>query len=417
MLETLIRHLDMVKLTLGAVAMAAALSGCYGNLDNPDDGLTENQRKARTLFVQRAYDSLMNACGASNCHGQAVVPFLAGDGVLNVYTTVTEFKPELISKIDALKSRLLTKGPHSGPEFSTTAREGQVASDYETVLEWLRAEQRAAGDVGNDGSGSGGVSYIVTKKITPVECTNANRTLCQVNSLSLEGVRPDGTGISGAKVEFLYEVLQGANAPYLVNLRLVGGPEGAYIESPIFLGYEAGKATPTVDGDTFFDVKINAPATMIRTIGPGYAGLTDIKARGDNGTGPINEFAMSFTVVDKYRPDNTPVNPNACKQLAMFQAMMKPRLTTSCNGCHVSTSGNAGARGAMTLYAADDATSCQQVKTLGGNLNNITASSIYNAPRVGALASHGDFKFTVAADQTAWENAVTTWLTAERNSP
>lgn len=415
MLETLIRHLDMVKLTLGAVAMAAALSGCYGLLDDPGDGLTENQRKARTLFVQRAYDSLMTSCGASNCHGQAVVPFLAGDGVLNVYTTIREFKPELISKIDALKSRLLTKGPHSGPEFSTTAREGQIASDYETVLEWLRAEQRAADDSGNVGSGSGGVSYIVTNKITPVECTSTNRATCQINTLSLEGVRPDGTGITGAKVEFLYEVLQGANAPYIVNLRLVGGPEGAYIESPIFLGYEAGKAQPTVDGDTFFDVKVNAPATMTRTIGAGYAGLTDIKARGDGGA--INEFAMSFTVVDKYRPDNTPVNPSACKQLAMYQAMMKPTLTARCNGCHVSTSGNAGARGSMTLYTADDATSCQQVKTLGGNLNNITASSIYNAPRMGALASHADFKFTVAADQTAWENAVTTWLTAERNSP
>lgn len=415
MLETLVRHLHMVKLTLGAVAMATVLAGCYGLLDNPDDGLTDNQRKARTLFTQRAYEVMMTACGSAGCHGQSVVPFLAGDGVLNVYKTVTEFKPELISKIDALKSRLLTKGPHSGPEFSAIAREGQIASDYETVLEWLRAEQRAAGDSDGSGSGSGGVTYILTPKIVPQECTG-NRAACPVNSLLLDSVRPDGTGVAGAKVEFLYEVLQGANAPYIVNLRLVGGPEGAYIESPIFLGYEPDKDTPTVDGDTFFDVKVNTPAGMTKTIGAGYAGLTDIKARSVAG-GPLNEFAMSFSVVDKYRPDNTPVNPSACKQLAMYQAMMKPTLTARCNGCHVSTSGNGNARGSMTLYTADDATSCQQVKTLGGNLNNITASSIYNAPRMGALASHADFKFTVAQDQTNWENAVTTWLTAERNSP
>ncbi|MBK7535123.1 MAG: hypothetical protein IPI49_07050 [Myxococcales bacterium] len=37
----------------------------------------------------------------------------------------------------------MTKGVHSGPEFALATRNGQTESDYEVMLAWLRAEQRA----------------------------------------------------------------------------------------------------------------------------------------------------------------------------------------------------------------------------------------------------------------------------------
>ncbi len=411
MLETLIRHLDMVRLTLGAVTAAVLFSGCVGFIGDPsDDGLTTNQRKARDLFVSKALPVMVTGCGSEGCHGAAVVPFLAGKSALDIYDVVKGFNPVLINTIDGAKSRLLTKGEHSGPAFSTAAREGQSSSDFEIVLEWLRAEQRAAGDAP---PGQTGPTYIVSEKIRPVVCTG-NRAACTPNKISLRGIRPDKTGVE-ADIEFLYEVLPASNTPYLVNLRLVGGPQGAYIESPIFLGYTAGKTSPTIDGDTFFDTKVNVPASMTKSIGSGYAGLTGIEAL-DAARQP-NEIAMSFQIIDNYRPENQPTDPSTCKQLANWQTNVKPIMSARCSaGCHISTSANMTAKASMTIDAGNDAATCQQAKRAASNLNNIPSTALYNAPRMGVAAGH-DFKFAVAADQTAWETAVTTWLTAEKNSP
>jgi hypothetical protein len=410
MLETLIRHLDMVRLTLGVVVAAALLSGCVGIIgDEPSDGLTVNQRKARGLFVEKAYPLMITECGG--CHiSLANADFLKGASALEVYAGFKEFNPPLINFIDSSKSRIVTKAEHNGPAFSTNAKAGEVDSDYEKMLEWLRAEQRASGDpVGGDGSGSdsGGPRYILTQKITPVVCSG-NRATCTVNELPLQGIRPDGTGID-AKVTFLYEVLGTSNAPYLANLQLVGGPDGAYIESPLFLGYVAGSDTPKLDGDTFYDVKVNVAAGASKTIGSGFAGLTGLPALSDAGT--PNQIAMSFQIIDKYKPEGGATDPTVCKQLANFTTNVLPILTGNCNGCHGQASNNAGAKGNL-LISGDNAATCQQAKANAPDLNNITAAPIFVAPKPGA--SNHPFKL---ANSAAWEAAITNWLTAEKNSP
>jgi hypothetical protein len=410
MLETLIRHLDMVRLTLGALLLAVLASGCVGIIgDDPDDGQTANQRKARELFIGKAYPVMMAACGG--CHiALANADFLKGANPLEVYTGIKSFSPAQINFIDSAKSRIVTKAEHSGPAFSVTAKMGQTDSDYEIMLEWLRAEQRASGDGsggGSGGTGSGPV-YILSSKIKPMVCTG-NRAQCPVNEISLQGIRPDKTGIE-AKVTFLYEVLPGSNSPYLANMQLVGGPEGAYIESPLFLGYVAGSTKPAVDGDTFYDLKVNTAANMPKVIGSGFAGLTGIVAL-DAAQQP-NEIAMSFQVIDKYKPENVTTDPSICKSTATFVTGVKPILAASCANCHGVAAGNAGAKGNMLFNAADDAASCQQAKANAADLNNIPAQAIFVAPKPGA--SNHPFKL---ANSAAWETAVTTWLTAEKNSP
>jgi hypothetical protein len=411
MLETLIRHLDMVRLTLAVVLAATVLSGCVGIIgDDPDDGLTVNQRKARDLFASKAYPILTASC--SSCHASlANADFLRGNNALEVYTTIKGFEPALINFIDSAKSRIVTKAEHNGPAFAPTAKVGQTDSDYEIMLDWLRAEQRAGGDGSGDGSG-GGPTFILTPKITPKVCNGLRQTCIDgglLNEIPLTAVRPDGTGID-AKVTFLYEVLSNSNAPYLANLSLVGGAEGAYIESPLFLGYEAGKETPVIDGDAFYDIKVNVPVGMGKVIGSGYAGLTGIKALDPTTMAP-NEIAMSFQVVDKYKPETGPVDPSQCKQLALFVSGVKPILLASCNGCHGEGSNNNGAKGNLTISASDMVT-CQQAKANATDLNNIPATAIFIAPKQGA--SNHPFKLP---SSVAWEAAVTTWLTAEKTSP
>lgn len=410
MLETLIRHLDMVRLTLGTVLLAVLVSGCVGIIgDDPDDGLTQNQRTARNLFTTKAYPVLKANC--EGCHSNlAGADFLKGATPLEIYAGLKAFQPAQISLIDAAKSRLVTKAEHSGPAFSTTAKMGATETDYEVMLEWLRAEQRAAGD--GSGSGSdGGPVYILTGKITPVVCTGA-RAACTKNEISLQGIRPDKTGID-AKVTFLYEVLSASNSAYLVDLKLVGGPEGAYVLSPLFLGYKAGTTSPTIDGDAFYDVEANAPANMTVSIGNGFAGLTDITALGDGGV--VNELAMSFQVIDKYKPDGTTPDMSICKQLANYTANVKPLLQTNCANCHGVAAGNTGAKGKLLFDAANDAATCKQAKANAIDLNNIPNTALFLAPKPGA-GGH-PFKFGSAAAAVPYETAVTNWLTAEKNSP
>jgi hypothetical protein len=409
MLETLIRHLDMVRLTLGTLLLAMLASGCVGIIgDDPDDGLTTNQRKARELFTTKALPVLTASC--AGCHSTLLnADFLKGSNPLEIYAGLKSFQPAQLNFIDAAKSRIVTKAEHSGPAFSVTAKMGETDSDYEIMLEWLRAEQRAAGDgSGGDGGGGGGPVYILSSKIRPMVCTG-DRAQCPVNEISLQGIRPDQTGID-AKITFLYEVLPTSNAPYLANMQLVGGPEGAYIESPLFLGYVAGNDKPSVDGDTFYDLKVNTAANMPKVIGSGFAGLTGIVAL-DDAMQP-NEIAMSFQIIDKYKPENTTTDPSVCKATAMFVTGVKPILVASCANCHGVAAGNAGAKGNMLFSPGDDMASCQQAKANAADLNNIPATAIFVAPKPGA--SNHPFKL---ADSAAWETAVTTWLTAEKNSP
>jgi mono/diheme cytochrome c family protein len=407
MLETLIRHLDMVRLTLGTLVLAVALSGCVGIIgDDPPDGLSPAQRKARSLFLSKALPVMTEQC--AGCHQSLMnADFLKGASPQEIYDGLKNFTPSMISYLDGTKSRLVTKDVHSGPAFATTARTGQIDSDYEVMVEWLRAEQRGGGDT-DDGTGTvAGAKYILTSKITPVVCAGP-RASCQTNEFTLNTIRPDGTGID-AKITFLFEVLPASNAPYLANLRLVGGPEGAYIESPLFLGYTAGKTAPSIDGDTFFGSKTNTAANMGKTIGSGFAGLTGITALTDGGV--ANEFAMSFQIIDKYKPEGA-VDVSACKQLGSFVTNVLPLMTGNCVNCHGEASGNAGAKGNLLMSAANAAT-CQQAKTNAPNLNAIPTNPIFVAPKPGATG-HGQFKFP---DSTAWEAALTTWLTAEKTSP
>ena len=81
MLETLVRQLNMVRLSLGAIALLS-LVGCTGLIDDNSDGLSQEERTAQRLWIEKAAPVLMTGCVACHNGSRPGVGFLAGAGEL-----------------------------------------------------------------------------------------------------------------------------------------------------------------------------------------------------------------------------------------------------------------------------------------------------------------------------------------------
>ncbi|MBK7535122.1 MAG: hypothetical protein IPI49_07045 [Myxococcales bacterium] len=224
----------------------------------------------------------------------------------------------------------------------------------------------------------------------------------------LRGIRPDKTGIE-ADVEFLYEVLPLSNSPYLANLKVKAGAEGADVETPCSSGYTAATPRRPSTGDAFFAIKTNVAANMSGTIGGGFAGLTDLRALSD--TGAPNEMAISFQVIDKYKPEGGAVDPSVCKAVASYVANVKPILAASCNNCHGAAANNARRQGLHDIPPPTTSRAASRRAQRGRPQQHPVDGDLHR-PKPGA--SNHPVKLNPS---TAWETAVTTWLTAEKTAP
>src|SRR5687767_2704138 len=91
MLETLVRHLDMVRLTVAASLFA--MIGCTGLIDSPEPTKAEI---ARQLFVEKALPALKSVeATCTTCHAgqRPMVEFLNGASDLEIRTTVLAYDP------------------------------------------------------------------------------------------------------------------------------------------------------------------------------------------------------------------------------------------------------------------------------------------------------------------------------------
>ena len=123
MLETLIRRLDLVRLTVAAAAILMA-AGCTGLIDDtvlPTD-LEKDEANARRLWDEKAWPILEVQCGG--CHTtMPMIDFFntnGADPVANPYAVreaLVAFTPAVVNLETPPSSRLLTKGFHSGPEL------------------------------------------------------------------------------------------------------------------------------------------------------------------------------------------------------------------------------------------------------------------------------------------------------------
>ena len=405
MLDTLMRHLPMVRLSLGALA-ALTIMGCSGLIDDggSDTTITPEEKAARELYNTKAKPVFDTACASCHSGSDPTVAFIAGADPMAQRATLLAFDPQVVNLTAPTSSRILTKGAHSGPAL--------LASQASELIEWINAERDAANVTGGADPG------LVTEAFTPQLCTNTNAVPgdpdCPINIVPLDGLVE---GWAGARIRFVAQPL--SSALYVTNLALEGGADGVYIEHPLFVSWPLTEnAQPIPDTlDRFFNVKMNLmTGTAPSPISGGSAAFLNFN--------PTNKLTINFKVVDKFRPEDGGMmgggGATGCKQLASFKTNARGPLQTSCANCHANA-GNTNARGAMDITgiaATDDATLqnvCNQARTRI-NFTDTNQSGFYIAPNP-AMATNHPFKFGgVQANFDNFKAAVDVWVQAEKTS-
>lgn len=399
MLETLVRRLHLVRLSATAAALFAV--SCTGLID--DGGLgnqTPAQAEARRAWLQEAQPVLAQNCSACHNGSRPGVGFLEGADPLAQRDDILANDPVVVNLTAPQSSRVLTKGLHEGPAFT--------AAQTSSVLQWIQKQKDAEGSVGGDESNT-----IKTTPFLPLICNSGapGTTDCPFNDVSL-----DEAGSPGSKIRFTVQAL--GSGLYLSNMKLVPGPDGAYVEHPLFVSLpDTADAKPDTI-DRFFAVKMNLAAATPEAeqqIAGGTAAFVGFSA--------TDKLAIYFKKVDKFQMDSgMPMPMGGCKKLTEFKAIRANFSAPvggagqACTGCHAGT--NAGATGAMgitNIGSADDAVVlgvCNQI-LIRVNLTTPDSSGIYLAPDPG---STHPFRFN-AAQLATFKTNVDPWIQAEKTAP
>lgn len=398
MLETLVRQLHLVRLS--AVAITLIALGCTGLIQ--DDGmgnLTPEQSAAREAWMTEAQPVLAQNCSACHNGSRVGVGFLEGVDPIAQRATLLAYTPLVVNLTAPQSSRLITKGLHEGPAFT--------AAQTSSVLQWIQKQKDAEGSTGE------GDLTLETEAFIPLICVSgAPGTVdCPFNNVALDAV-----GSPGAVIRFTVQAL--GSGLYVSNLKLIPGPEGAYIEHPLFVSKPvAGDAKPDTI-DRFFSVKMNLAMNAgeaEQQIAGGTAAFVGFQA-----TDPLSIY---FKKVDKYQMDmGMPPPQSGCKALTEFKAIRTAfsaavgGAAQACTGCHAgSNAGATGAMGIQNIGSADDTVVqnvCNQV-LIRTNLTTPDQSGIFLAPSPG---STHPFRFA-QAQLDMFKAQVNMWITAEKTAP
>ncbi|CAN5401684.1 hypothetical protein BH11MYX1_BH11MYX1_14080 [soil metagenome] len=414
MLDTLMRHLDMVRLSAGITA--ALLIGCTGLISGAGPGGTANITPEEALALQKfthdAYPVLSTVCAA--CHIGMEPKFLAGNTtstdpavqIQAMRTVLLGFDPSVVNLEAPESSRILTKGAHSGPALS--------AIDSAALLGWLQAEKDAAGATTT-------TVIITTDKINPLLCTGgvagdvAGCTTgdashcCPINVVTL-----DSAGMPGAEVDFVAQPL--SSDLYVSDIYVKASTAGVYMEHPLFVSWPV-TGDPIPDTiDRFFAVKLNLAAATAAVSCPGPScDHIGAGAAAFVGFPPQNRLSITFKVLEAAHPDNTiPPVSAGCGTMgfASFIANVKPSIQGCATQCH----SNGGAKNAMDLSglaSTTDNNTCLQVRA-HVNFQTVAQSGVLLAPQAGQDAAH-PFKLSAASTPTIanFQAKLNTWISVE----
>lgn len=408
MLETLFRHLDMVRLSAVSLAIVAAV-GCTGLIDGGSDGLSDQQRTARAKWKD-AYPVLRDNCGGCHAGQRPMVEFLVGDDALAVRDTLMKHDPPVVNLDAVTSSRLLTKSVHEGP--------GLTPDQLATVLAWVQAESDA---VGHDPDHP--VPQLATTPAALQLCTGGapDSPTCPTNHISLSSVPDVGAMLPGAEITFNVQAL--TDLLYLTNFKVNGGTAGAYLEHLLVVSVPTDTTKTVIPDqiDRYFAMKLNVQANTTIQIDGGTAVF--------GGFAGTDMLAFHFKALSIYKPDTGGAMQGGCKVLDKFKSNAVPQLTgqlalngggtNSCAACHAGTA-NASARGAMDLTgitSTDNAmlqTACNQALTRV-NLTNTDQSGFYIAPNPADGTVH-PIKLTAGAFST-FKTSMDVWAKAEQAAP
>jgi hypothetical protein len=405
MLETLVRHLDMVRLTIAASCFFVVV-GCSGLIDGGGSGgLTPEEAVARKAWLEKALPVLTTNCLSCHDGSRANIGFIEGTADLGRRDTLVAYTPSVVNLDAPGSSRLLTKGAHEGPPLD--------AIQTSDLLEWVQAEHDASiPDPGVEGPA------LETDKFIPQMCTGglAGDPTCPINTVALDAV---GDGVVGGKITFVVQAL--GSGLYVTNLKLIPGTGGAYIEHPLFVSWPADETLPpTFDQiDRFFAVKMNLMMTATpeeEQIGGGTAAFVGFNA------GPMDKLTIHFKAAKLYQPDPPPgggTGDVGCKKLDLFKAGAQGPLNTNCQSCHAGQ--NPNATSAMNITGVDGAddvqlqAACNQVRTRV-SFQTIDQSGIFLA----TVPGNGNHPFTFNGNvgaHDAFKAALNPWIVGERDAP
>lgn len=402
MLETLCRHLDMVRLSAAGVLMVA-LVGCTGLVGGGSDGLTPQQKAALQAWEQKALPVLRQDCVTCHNGSRANVGFLIGSDDMSIHETLMAFQPAVVNLDAASSSQIVTKGLHEGPQLTD--------AELSAMLDWLFAERDAANH-----DPEHPIQQLATMPAAVQICTggdpdNAAGT-CPTNHVPLTGVPTDGTMLAGAEIAFTAQAL--GSGLYLSNLVATGGTSGFYLEHLLFVSRPA-KADPIPDQiDRYYALKLD--------VAPGKSNPIDGGTADFIGFTPTDMLELHFKVLTAFKPDTTGTSPDGCKVVDKFTASAMPELTKNCTSCHGGA--NSTAVAAMDLTTINTTTTdstkiltaCNQVRSRI-NFQTPDQSGFYIAPSTG---SNHPFKFpnpTTGETFTTFKTAMDVWVTAEKTAP
>jgi hypothetical protein len=412
MLDTLLKHLDMIRLSIGLIAILA-VAGCNGLIREKGGGgggsgsgsgsNTPEQQAALDAWTMEAHPALTNStCFACHAGTNPSAPaFLAGSADLDIRNTLLGFNPQIVDLNAPQSSRLVTKGAHEGPAITNT-------TDLSNLVDWMTKEATAAMD-SLQGSGT-----LIAGPFNVQLCTagSAGAATCPINTVMLDPL------IAGATISFVAQPL--TNAIYLDNLTLVAGSAGAFINHPLFVSVDgSGNLNPDTI-DRFFNVELDVAANGSAMIGGGAGGF--------EGFSPANQMEIAFQQVSTYQASGSGSGSGTaslgCKAVTQFAADAIPVMgkaiaaeTNFCANCHGGQNGTATTNMNLTKVndgvTADQQTVCNNVLPLVTFTNGSAAatSPLLLAPDPGQDAAH-PFKLS-AADFTTFANGIKAWASAE----
>jgi hypothetical protein len=416
MLETLVRSLHMVRLTVISALALMAFTGCTGLVDGyGGDGEASIAKKA---FIDKAYPAFKTNC--ETCHNGSqdtatqTIGFLAnGPDALLIRDTLLGYTPAVVNTDAPSSSRILTKGLHAGPAL--------VNSDASAILEWIQAEKDALPKPGE------GEPSLETEPFVPLLCSGGvpGDMTCPFNSVPLDAI-----GGPGSKIQFIAQAL--GSGLYLNNLKLIQDPTmGGYIEHPLFVatppdtdmdGKPDGPSKPDLI-DRFFNVKMNLKNDVTgdaQQIAGGTAAFVGFVASADPSV--ADRITIHFKGVDIYKPDMTPPGGGGgCKVPASFETNARAQLNANCGSCHRGQ--NTQATNSLNLTGVDQPNgatpnqACNQT-LLRVNTVDLDQSSIYLTTQINGGAANHPYHFNnTPATETAFRNAVNVWINAEKTAP
>lgn len=391
MLDTLLRHLPMVRLrvpaprrvsaAVGLALAAATMAACAGEITFPGPGGdTEDPAvtAAKAKFASDVKPVLDGFCGA--CHtGMPNIDFM--NPTPDVRDNMLAWTG-LVNLSAPTQSSLLSKGAHSGPALTP--------DQSAVMLDWIELEAVAAGGEPAE--------VVETDRITPQP---------GVNVVDLSAI-----GLTGTSLQFLYEPL--ATGMYLSDIKVVAGAGGAHLVNPLFVIWEADAPNPDPI-NRFGNIDLLLQAGEESFVGGGTAVFVDVD--------PLADISIHFrtaTLADGSGGGggggDGGVVGGGCNNVPAFTASARTPLSGSCGGCHANA-GNADAVAAVDMRLINDltadsqASSCAQVKTRVNELDPVN-SGLFLAPDPNSGTAH-PFKFPTAGDFTNFRDQVIQWINQE----